>query len=188
MDNAVMGDGVPPTTERMPGVGRRRSSRRLMVPLLERGSSHAWLASTAPRRETSFSRTLTVTQACAQCPCDTRQMLSGYHHHPSSSMHIPENMAKGARNMALLFTLLGAAYRVHQGGSVDGGVVSMTHGGGMMPDPSAVLSEENVEALKNVMIKVGLAGGFLKAGMTTMKEKKGRDGCERRHHDGRGAS
>ncbi|KAL3776435.1 hypothetical protein ACHAW5_009244 [Stephanodiscus triporus] len=102
-----------------------------------------------------------------------RQMLSGcHHHHPSSSMHIPENMAKGARNMALLFTLLGAAYRVHQGGSVDGGVASMTHGGGMMPDPSAVLSEENVEAIKNVMIKVGLAGGFLKAGMTTMKEKK----------------
>ncbi|KAL3823133.1 hypothetical protein ACHAXA_006463 [Cyclostephanos tholiformis] len=115
-----------------------------------------------------------------------RQLLSGqylYHHQnqttttttTTSMPQIPENISKGARNMALFFTLLGAAYRVHQGGCVDGatgvgdalpqGIMSSDHMG-------AVLSDENVEAIKNLMIKVGLAGGFLKAGMKTMKEKK----------------
>jgi hypothetical protein len=102
-----------------------------------------------------------------------RQMLLRYKHHPpfaptlSSSPsspfphgtmpNIPENMAK----MALFFTFLGAAYMHHHGGDV------------MMPSipgPSEVLNEENMEVLKNMMLKVGLAGGFLKAGKT-MKEK-----------------
>ena len=70
--------------------------------------------------------------------------------------------SKSARNMALLFTLLGAAYRVHQSGSVGGGEC----------DTTAILNEENIDVLKNVMIKVGLAGGVLKAGLmkSTMKE------------------
>lgn len=63
-------------------------------------------------------------------------------------------MAKNARNMALFFTFLGAAYNV-----------PMT-----MPDPSEVWNEENMEAFKNMMLKVGLAGGVFKAGKT-MKEK-----------------
>ena len=60
-----------------------------------------------------------------------------------------------ARNVALLCTFLGAAY-VHQ----HGGDISL------LPeyDPGEVLTEENVEALKAVMLKVGLAGGFLRAG------------------------
>jgi hypothetical protein len=64
--------------------------------------------------------------------------------------------------MALLFTLLGAAYRVHQSGSVGGGEC----------DTTAIINEENIDVMKNVMIKVGLAGGVLKAGLmkTTMKE------------------
>jgi hypothetical protein len=62
--------------------------------------------------------------------------------------------------MALLFTLLGAAYRVHQSGSVG------------ECDATTILNEENIDVIKNVMIKVGLAGGVLKAGLmkTTMKE------------------
>lgn len=100
-----------------------------------------------------------------------RQVLLRYKHHPpfastsTSSQsptsfphgNIPENMAK----MALFFTFLGAAYMHHQGGDA------------MMPNipgPSEVLNEENMEVLKNMMLKVGLAGGFLKAGKT-MKEK-----------------
>ena len=36
---------------------------------------------------------------------------------PHPPLLLPENVAKGARNAALLFTLLGAAYRVRsQGG------------------------------------------------------------------------
>mmetsp|Transcript_8740 Transcript_8740/g.15867 ORF Transcript_8740/g.15867 Transcript_8740/m.15867 type:complete len:912 (-) Transcript_8740:294-3029(-) len=92
-------------------------------------------------------------------------------HFPQSSQpplpNIPENMAKNARNMALFFTFLGAAYmHTHQQGG-DGlpNYVPMT-----MPDPSEVLNEENMEAFKNMMLKVGLAGGFFKAGKT-MKEK-----------------
>jgi len=76
--------------------------------------------------------------------------------------NIPENMAKNARNMALFFTLLGAAYMHTQQG---GDVPPIT-----MPDPSEMLNEENMEALKGMMLKVGLAGGFFKAGKT-MKEK-----------------
>jgi len=72
---------------------------------------------------------------------------------PHPPLLLPENVAKGARNAALLFTLLGAAYRVRSQG-----------GGSDNPAGYAqVLSGENAEALKNVMIKVGLAGGFLKA-------------------------
>ena len=73
-------------------------------------------------------------------------------HSPHSSQpplpNIPENMAKNARNMALFFTFLGAAYNV-----------PMT-----MPDPSEVWNEENMEAFKNMMLKVGLAGGFSRQG------------------------
>lgn len=80
----------------------------------------------------------------------------------SSSSSSNNSNSKSARNMALLFTLLGAAYRVHQSGSVGGGEC----------DTTAILNEENIDVIKNVMIKVGLAGGFLKAGLmkSTMKE------------------
>jgi len=83
-----------------------------------------------------------------------KQMLSSSSSNNSNS--------KSARNMALLFTLLGAAYRVHQSGSVGGGEC----------DTTAILNEENIDVIKNVMIKVGLAGGVLKAGLmkSTMKE------------------
>lgn len=84
---------------------------------------------------------------------------------PRASPNIPDNMAKNARNMALFVTFLGAAYmRTQHVG--DAAVAAMPN----MPDPSEVLNEENVEALKNMMLKVGLAGGFFKAGKT-MKEK-----------------
>jgi len=87
-------------------------------------------------------------------------MASQQQHPPLTN--IPENMAKNARNMALVFTFLGAAYmHAQQGGEVP----PIT-----MPDPSEVLNEENMEALKGMMLKVGLAGGFFKAGKT-MKEK-----------------
>jgi len=87
-------------------------------------------------------------------------MASQQQHLPPTN--IPENMAKSARNMALVFTFLGAAYMHAQQG---GDVPPIT-----MPDPSEVLNEENMEALKGMMLKVGLAGGFFKAGKT-MKEK-----------------
>ncbi len=98
-----------------------------------------------------------------------RQVLLRYKQHPpftstspasvphGTTPNIPENMAK----MALFFTFLGAAYVHHQGGDV------------MMPNipsPSEVLNEENLDAFKSMMLKVGLAGGFLKAGKT-MKAK-----------------
>ena len=75
---------------------------------------------------------------------------------------IPENMAKNARNMAILFTFVGAAYMQSQG---DVPAMMPT-----MPDPSEVLNEENMEILKNMMLKGFVAGGFIKAGKT-MKEK-----------------
>lgn len=101
-----------------------------------------------------------------------RQVLLRYKHHPPFALtstssqsptsfphgNIPENIAK----MALFFTFLGAAYMHHQGGDA----MMMPN----IPGPSEVLNEENMEALKNMMLKVGLAGGFLKAGKT-MKEK-----------------
>ena len=113
-----------------------------------------------------------------------RQLLSGHANAANAgggAPHIPENMARGARNVALLLTLLGAAYRLSQGGCVDDG------GGGALPGGvalmvGAVLSDETVEAIKNLMIKVGLAGGFLRAGMiktttkTTTKEREARTG------------
>ena len=71
--------------------------------------------------------------------------------------------------MALFFTFLGAAYMHHQGG--DAMMLNI-------PGPSEVLNEENMEVLKNMMLKVGLAGGFLKAGKT-MKEK-----AEQQHANG----
>jgi hypothetical protein len=68
-----------------------------------------------------------------------------------------------ARNAALLFAFLGAAYvRAQQAGGGDPAA--------LLPDPTEVLNEENVEALKNMMLKVGFMGGFLKAGQT-MKER-----------------
>mmetsp|Transcript_31734 Transcript_31734/g.66753 ORF Transcript_31734/g.66753 Transcript_31734/m.66753 type:complete len:946 (-) Transcript_31734:48-2885(-) len=90
--------------------------------------------------------------------------------HPSSFPHRPtnmpaDNMAKNARNMALFVTFLGAAYMHTQ--QQGGGIIDVTI---PMPDPSEVMNEENMEALKNMMLKVGLAGGFFKAGKT-MKEK-----------------
>ncbi|KAL7521521.1 hypothetical protein ACHAWX_006191 [Stephanocyclus meneghinianus] len=57
-----------------------------------------------------------------------------------------------ARNVALLFTFLGAA--------------SYMHGAAEMPDPSDVINAENVAALRDALLKMGLAGGVLK----TMKE------------------
>lgn len=60
---------------------------------------------------------------------------------------------KNARNMALFFTFLGAASYMH--GSAP-----------EMPDPSDVINAENVAALRDVFLKMGLAGGVLK----TMKE------------------
>lgn len=60
---------------------------------------------------------------------------------------------KNARNMALFFTFLGAASYMH--GSAP-----------EIPDPSHVINAENVAALRDVFLKMGLAGGVLK----TMKE------------------
>jgi len=82
-----------------------------------------------------------------------------------SATNISENMAKNARNMALFFTFIGAAYmRTHQGG-VDMPIPPIT-----MPDPSEVLTEENMEALKNMMGFGFVGGAMLKAGKT-MKDK-----------------
>ncbi|KAL9185669.1 hypothetical protein ACHAXT_003446 [Thalassiosira profunda] len=95
-----------------------------------------------------------------------RQVLS--RPHPHLFPHpppLPDGMAKNARNAALFFTVLGAAYMRAQQGDVP-----MPDPRTMMPDPSEVLTEENVEAMKGVMLKMGLMGGFLKAGQT-MKEK-----------------
>ena len=39
-----------------------------------------------------------------------------------------------------------------------------------LPDPADVMTEENIEALKSMMIRVGFAGGMLKAGQT-IREK-----------------
>ena len=80
----------------------------------------------------------------------------------AASAAIPENMAKNARNMAIFFTFVGAAYMQSQG---DVPAIMPT-----MPDPSEVLNEENMEILKNMMLKGFVAGGFIKAGKT-MKEK-----------------
>jgi len=83
--------------------------------------------------------------------------------------NVPNNtdtISKNARNMAIFFTFLGAAYMHAQGDVSNMPMPPMS-----MPDPSDVLNEENVEAFKNMMLKVGLAGGFFKAGKT-MKERQ----------------
>eukprot|EP00804_Cyclotella_cryptica_P023099 CCRYP_000336-RB/>CCRYP_000336-RB protein AED:0.38 eAED:0.38 QI:99/1/1/1/1/1/5/527/856 len=67
---------------------------------------------------------------------------------------LDNQMAKNtARNMALLFTFIGAASYMH-GAAPE------------MPDPSDVINSENVAALRDALLKMGLAGGVLK----TMKE------------------
>lgn len=86
----------------------------------------------------------------------------------SNNPNNTDNMAKNARNMALFFTFLGAAYmHAQQGGEVP----NMPMPPITMPGPSEVMNEENMEAFKNMMLKVGLAGGFFKAGKT-MKERQ----------------
>lgn len=61
--------------------------------------------------------------------------------------------AKNARNMALFFTFLGAASYMHGAAPV-------------IPDPNDMINTENVAALRDALLKMGLAGGVLK----TMKE------------------
>ena len=87
-----------------------------------------------------------------------------------SSSPPPSFPQPNARNMALFFTFLGSAAYMHA--QQGGGVVDATAAMNMpaMPDPSEVLNEENMEALKNMMLKVGLGGMFFRAGKT-MKEK-----------------
>jgi len=77
----------------------------------------------------------------------------------------PENMAKNARNAALFVTFLGAAYM-----NGPPNPTMMMNQMPTMPDPSDVMTGENIEVLKNMMLRVGLAGGMFKAGQT-MKEK-----------------
>lgn len=102
---------------------------------------------------------------------------------PSSFLQLPkdipmDNMAKNARNMALFVTVLGAAY-------MKGGVDVNMHMPVTLPDPSDVMNEENVEALKTMMLKVGLAGGFFKAGKTmTTKAKQANAAALPGDHDG----
>lgn len=91
-----------------------------------------------------------------------RQLLR-QHGLPNMKMRMPQPPAvpaiddimpaKNARNMALLFTFLGAASYMH-GATPE------------MPDPSEVINAENVAALRDALLKMGLAGGVLK----TMKE------------------
>lgn len=94
-----------------------------------------------------------------------KQMLSSSSNNSNS---------KSARNMALLFTLLGAAYRVHQSGSVGGGECVTT---------TTILNEENIDVIKNIMIKVGLAGGVLKAGLMKSTIKETRETTEEETED-----
>ncbi|KAL7536859.1 hypothetical protein ACHAWF_005585 [Thalassiosira exigua] len=93
------------------------------------------------------------------------RVVSPFPHPPP----IPDQVAKNARNMAMFVAFLGAAYvRTQQGADMPA-----------IPDPGEVLTEDNVEALKALMLKVGLAGGVFKAGQT-MKEKV----AEQQQHQG----
>ena len=160
-DGAIAGTGV---------ISRLTS----LDPTSARGIVQAYLDSNASIRSMPLSHSLAYfRQALLRHPS---HLLPQAGLAAAPNVLLPDNgvvaAKNAARNAALFFTLLGAAYmRAQQGGGGGRGVSEAVHVVLPLPNPGDVLNEENVEALKSMMLRVGLAGGFfLKAGKT-VKER-----------------